>query len=90
MIGWTEEYGGQPLDDLISAWSSRVAHPQALEEYFSACRSNDPPEGPVELQPNPGTGRRGEVCLARRYGRVLLPALVLSGMADVGPGLGQP
>ena len=54
LVGWTDDYVGQPLDDLVSAWSSRIARPQVLEEYFSTCRSSTPPEGPVELQPNPG------------------------------------
>ena len=54
LIGWTIDYSGQPLDDLVSAWVSRVAHPQALEDYFANCRSASPPDHPVELQPNPG------------------------------------
>ena len=54
LIGWTEPYSGQRIDDLLSAWTARVAHPQSLESYFRSCRSDAPPEGSVELQPNPG------------------------------------
>jgi len=54
LIGWTDPYNGQPLDDLISAWTSRAPHPQVIETYFQQCRSARPPEGPVELQPTSG------------------------------------
>jgi len=54
LAGWTEPYTGQPLDDLVSAWASRANNPQVLDDYFRACRSPAPPEGPVELQPVTG------------------------------------
>lgn len=53
MIGWEDAYTGQPLDDLISAWVSRVGNPQNLEDYFQLCRTQTG-QGPRELQPNPG------------------------------------
>jgi len=54
LSGWKEPFTGQPLDDLVSAWASRVSHPQCLEDYFRNCRKGTQGEGPVELQPNPG------------------------------------
>lgn len=54
LVGWTESYTGQPLDDLVSNWTARVNHPKVLEDYFQRCRSATPPLGSEELQPNPG------------------------------------
>lgn len=54
LVGWTGDYSGQPLDDLIEAWTSRVTTPVVLENFFRSCRSATPPAGSVELQPNPG------------------------------------
>jgi len=54
LAGWTDPYVGQPLDDVLSAWASRAAYPQVLDNYFQKCRSDQPSLEPVELQPNNG------------------------------------
>lgn len=54
LIGWRDSYTGQPLDDLISAWVSRVTNPRTIEEYFRLCRESSHAVDTRELQPNPG------------------------------------
>lgn len=54
MVGWSEPYSRQTLDDLVSAWASRVSNPGQLYDYFARCRSTLPPSTTEELQPHNG------------------------------------
>lgn len=53
LIGWKQAYQGQPLDVLLAYWLSQVKSPEAIEQYFQACRTGSNCQT-VELQPSPG------------------------------------
>lgn len=54
LIGWTEAYKGQSLDELVTLWRSKVSRPQVLDDYFWDCRKGDSPLPTAELEPHPG------------------------------------